>query len=226
MPIRLSPTIIIPVVLGTAAVAFFVSDRTPSAAPSSPDPQVADIHAAAGAPMGPLPANHPPVAGMASAVSGHGPHGAIPNGESQQPPSLRWTVPSSWQTLPNPNPMRLATYKVTDGAEASVARAGGSVQANVERWTAQFEGQPNVDRSDREVHGLKVTVVHIAGTFLGGGMGATVAETHEGWAMLAAVVEASGPPYFFKVIGPVDQVDGARAKFDELLNTVTPAAAP
>jgi hypothetical protein len=143
----------------------------------------------------------------------------MPNGDNQQAPSLTWTVPKGWQTEGNPNPMRLATYKVGDGAELSVARAGGTIDANVKRWTGQFDGTPKVARTTRQVHGLSATVVRIDGSFQGGGMGAAP-EKHDGWSMLAAIVESTGSPYFFKLLGPSAQVDQARASFDSLLESV------
>jgi len=71
---------------------------------------------------------------------------------------------------------------------------------------------------------MKVTVVHISGTFLGGG-GMTTggsAQPRAGWTMLAAIVESSGSPYFFKLLGPSEQVDHARAAFDHVLDGITP----
>ena len=218
MAIRLSPTLLFPAVLAAAVAAFLVTDKTPSAAATP----TADPAAANAAPEQALPPNHPAIPGM----TGHGPHGggsAIPNADNQQPQAISWTAPAGWQTAPNPSPMRLATYKV-DGAEVSVARAGGTVDANVQRWTAQFDGSPTVDRSEKQVNGLKVTVVRIAGTFLGGGMNAATPEKHDGMAMVAAIVESTGSPYFFKLMGPADQVDHARAGFDSLIGSVTPAA--
>jgi len=48
----------------------------------------------------------------------------------------------------------------------------------------------------------------------------------DGWAMLAAIVESTGTPYFFKLLGPADQVDHARAAFDGLVASVAPSTAP
>jgi len=224
MPIRVSPTLLLPAVLCAAVAAYLVADHSSSSAATTP----ADTAAAPRAPDSPgpasgvLPPGHPPITG----TSPHGPHGmmggALPNGDNQEAPAIAWTAPSSWQSEPNPNAMRLATYKVSDGVELSVARAGGSVDANVDRWAAQFDGSPHADRVEKQVHGLKVTVVRIAGTFLGAGMSAKTPERHDGWAMLAAVVESAGSPYFFKLLGPADQVDRARPGFDALVASMTP----
>jgi hypothetical protein len=76
------------------------------------------------------------------------------------------------------------------------------------------------------VSGIHVTVVHLAGTYDGSAMGGTTPEKHDGWAMLAAIVEAPGAPYFFKVLGPAADVDRARPSFDSLVSSVTPRSAP
>jgi hypothetical protein len=42
--------------------------------------------------------------------------------------------------------------------------------------------------------------------------------------MLAAIVEATGSPYFFKLVGPSPQVDQARKGFDALIASVRTAS--
>jgi hypothetical protein len=145
------------------------------------------------------------------------------NAEITEPAAITWTVPAAWKAVANPSPMRLATIKVSDTMELSVARAGGTVDANVARWGTQFDGAPKIDRTTKSVSGFTVTVVRIGGTFLGMGMG-KAPEHHDGWVMLAAIIEAGGPPYFFKMVGPADQIDGARATFDSLIDSIKPAA--
>jgi hypothetical protein len=221
MPKRISSALLVPAILVPAIAAYaFANHRAATAAPPGASLAVATTVATA-APPG-LPPNHPHVAGQ----SPHGPHagGALPNGENQAPPSIEWKVPNGWQTLPNPNPMRLATYRAAEGPEVSVARAGGPADANILRWSEQFEGAPQADRTEKQVAGLRATIVHIAGTY-GGGMGTAEPEKHEGWAMLAAIVEAPGAPYFFKVVGPAAEVDRSRASFDALLESIAPRAA-
>ena len=219
---RISPIFIVPAVIVAALAGYLFADHgsATAAAPLAPAP--AEEAKAATAPSAALPPNHPHVPGMPQA-----PHagGSMPNGENQRPPSINWKVPDGWQSLPNANPMRLATYHVAAGSEASIARAGGPVDANILRWSQQFQGAPQPDRSEKDVQGIHVVVVHLAGTYEGGGMGGTTPDKHDGWAMLAAIVEAPGAPYFFKLIGPTAEVDGARASFDSLVGSITPRAA-
>jgi hypothetical protein len=147
--------------------------------------------------------------------------------ENEEPATLAWTVPSTWQAAPNPNAFRLATFHVTgnDEVEVSIARAGGSAEANIERWVHQFGDASSPQRSDRTVHGLRVAVVEVSGTYGGGPtmMPGSPSTAHPGWTLVGAVVQpADGSSYFFKLIGPSAQVQAARASFDGLLGSLQP----
>jgi hypothetical protein len=66
-------------------------------------------------------------------------------------------------------------------------------------------------------------MVEVSGTYAGGGMmTGTAAEPHRNWALVGVVVETPGTHYFFKMVGPVDQVRAARASFDTMIASVTP----
>lgn len=126
--------------------------------------------------------------------------------------------------------MRLATYRVPradgdkDDAELSVTQAGGSVDANVERWIGQFdaEGQKTAKRTTRKVGSLDVTIVEVQGTY-SGGMGKAPA-AGEKWALLGAIVGTPGMPHFFKLTGPAKTVLAARGELDALVSSVKPTA--
>lgn len=130
--------------------------------------------------------------------------------------------------------MRAATYQVpsaagdTEGGECAVfyfgPGQGGSVQANIDRWIAQFEqpdGKPSADRAKQgreTIGGLSVTKIDLSGTFLGGGpaMGAGGAKK-PGYRLLGAIVEAPDGPVFFKLTGPVNTVRSAEKEFEGML---------
>jgi hypothetical protein len=126
--------------------------------------------------------------------------------------------------------MRIATYRVpraagiTDDADLAVTRAGGSTDANIERWVGQFDVHGKETRTEKTVHGLKITVVEMSGTFGGGGgaMMQGASTPKPGWSLLAAIVEAPGTPYFFKLTGPSASIAAARTSFAALLDTVSP----
>ncbi len=147
---------------------------------------------------------------------------------------IAWDVPAAWKTAPNASAMRKATYRVTkaagdpDDAEMSVTQVGGGIDANIDRWAGQFETKPGAPpqkakREEKTMGPLKVTVVELAGVFNGGGMpGMAAAGPKTGYALLAAIVEGTDPPYFFKLVGPEKTVKAARPDFDKLVSSLKP----
>jgi hypothetical protein len=168
---------------------------------------------------GALPPNHPSIGGAVS------PQGSLAPAEGDSP-AIVWRAPDAWQKAANPNAMRLATYRVPGGVEVSVSRAGGSTEANIQRWIAQFEDLARDTRAEKIVHGLQVVTVDIAGTYVGGGMtmGGPAEPKHD-WAMMGAIVESGDPPYFFKMTGPAAAVLAAHPAFDRFVESVAPRSA-
>jgi hypothetical protein len=160
-----------------------------------------------------LPPNHPPIGPTGS------PHPSMPVA-SNEAPAVAWTAPSAWASAANPNAMRLATYTLPGGVEVSVARAGGTTEANIQRWLAQFDEAGAEKRTESTIHGLHTTIVEVAGTYEGmSGMGG---QAHPGWALLGAIVETGRSPYFFKMLGPAPAVKADHASFDALLGSLVP----
>ncbi len=195
---------------------------------TAPPPVAAQPAQAATEDFGELPPNHPPVdpgatAAAAADTSDPAAHLAPP---TEDPAALAWKAPAEWAPMPNPNQMRLATYKIpraasdSEDAELAVTRAGGDLQSNVDRWKGQFQGDTKVEQSQKTVHGLAVTIVKIEGTY-GGGMDPSAA-ARPGWAMLAAIVATKDLPYFFKMTGPVATVRAAQKPFEAMLDGLNP----
>jgi hypothetical protein len=137
---------------------------------------------------------------------------------------ISWSVPARWLDQP-PRPMRVATYSVPAraGGEAGECAVfafgpgqGGTVDANIQRWSAQFEGSPPPERAPRQVSGLAVHRVQISGTYLGGPT-TTSPGKRPGYRLLGAIVEAREGLVFFKLTGPAATVTAAQAEFDALL---------
>jgi hypothetical protein len=166
-----------------------------------------------------LPPGHPPVGSGA-------PRGLPP--PSDEPPALTWTAPPAWASMPNPNAMRLATYRIpragkdSEDAEMSVSRAGGSTEANLDRWVRQFDEAGKDSRATRTVRGLKITVVEVSGAYLSGSMMGGATAKKPGWSLLGAVVETKDSSYFFKMVGPTATVQSARDAFQHMIDGLTP----
>ncbi|MBI4951003.1 MAG: hypothetical protein HY908_03150 [Myxococcales bacterium] len=140
-------------------------------------------------------------------------------------PDIAWDAPVAWEVIPAQGAFRKAAYRVprapgdaADG-ELTVVVAGGGVGQNIERWKSQFE----LDRTDplkvdeRQIAGMKLTLVELHGAFKGSGMPGEKTEPRPGWAMLAAVVPTRPQAYFFKLTGPRATVEAAKSGFDALL---------
>lgn len=139
------------------------------------------------------------------------------------PNDVAFEAPASWTSMPNPNSMRKATYKIprapgdSDDAELTVTSASGGVDANVSRWAKQF-GDAKPKTETRHPNGLDVTVVEIKGKYAGGGpmMGAPQAAKSD-WMLLGAIVDGGDKQHFFKMVGPAKTVTAAKKDFDKLV---------
>jgi hypothetical protein len=176
-------------------------------------------HAAVDERSGVLPPNHPPIGGGSQARPST-------SAARDEAPALAWTAPGSWDVAPNASSMRLATYRLrapvgdASSLEVTVTRAGGTPEANLDRWVGQFDKAGLDTRATRFVDGLRVSTLEVSGTYEGGMTSAGTDEAHPGWAMLGAIVETNGLPYFFKMVGPVAAVRAARPAFDGVLNSI------
>jgi hypothetical protein len=176
-----------------------------------------------------LPPGHPPIDDRVPQAIGAGGAGDVPPTDEEG--ALAWKAPGRWQLVPNASTMRLATYRIPHApgdaadAELSITRAGGSVEANAERWIHQFDaaGQRTAKRTTRDVGPTQVAIVEVQGTY-SAGMGAQGSPL-SGWALVGAIVSTSDIPYFFKLTGPEKSVRAARSEFDALIGSLAPRRA-
>jgi hypothetical protein len=105
---------------------------------------------------------------------------------------------------------------------------GGSAEANIDRWIGQItqsngsSSKAKAGTSRKTISGLAVTVVDLSGDYHPLMMpGASSQEPKTGYRMVAAVVETSEGPWFFKLVGPEQTVAKWSASFDQFLNSIT-----
>jgi hypothetical protein len=226
-PMRLSlPTVgVLVAVVGAGAFA-----AGHSMSPDSPSSFSSPAAAQAAVPMEmnegteQLPPGHPPV----DSIEQGGSAAATLDVPPPEQTSLEWKAPARWQVVANASTMRLATYRVprapgdVEDAEMSITQAGGSVEANAQRWVGQFDaaGQKTAKLGTRKVGALDVTIVWVQGNY---SAGMTMdAGSRSGWALLGAIVATPGMPHFFKLTGPAKSVAAARAEFDAMIATIAP----
>ena len=155
--------------------------------------------------------------------------------------ALSWDIPAGWKTAPE-KPMRLSTYIIdpssgdTDSAECAVfyfgPTQGGSVEDNLRRWASQFEqpdGSNSMDKAETENFtrdDLKITSIDLSGTYkVSGGPMMQVSDKKENYHLLGAIVEGPQGSVFFKMTGPVGTVEGARASFKAMIDSIKPGMA-
>ena len=142
---------------------------------------------------------------------------------------IRWTRPANWNTEA-PRQMRVTTYSIpaaggdAEGGECAVfffgSGQGGDVVSNIDRWVGQFENA-NPEQSSREVNGLKVTLVRIAGTYLApSGPMMQSSGKKENYRLLGAIVAAPEGSVFFKLTGPAKTVAACESDFNTFVGSM------
>ncbi len=144
---------------------------------------------------------------------------------------VHWNVPSSWTAGP-PRQMRVATYNIPaakgddEGAECGVfyfgTGQGGDIEMNIDRWVNQFENAGKPGRSSKEVNGMKVELVNVAGTYLApSGPMMQSSGKKDNYRLLGAIISAPSGSVFFKLTGPAKTVAAAEGDFNSLVESIT-----
>jgi hypothetical protein len=137
--------------------------------------------------------------------------------------------PAEWLFRQPSSSMRLAEAEIPGDAGAALLTVfffgpggGGGVEANLNRWASQIESEPGVEaiRDSFSVGDFTVSTIAVEGTILPSRMGGGPSEPTPGSALLGAVIEGPGGPWFFKVTGPKDTVSAAAPAFDQMLRSI------
>jgi hypothetical protein len=145
-------------------------------------------------------------------------------------------APAGWKQVPPKSGIVETEFAVPSDGDAAPGRmtvmgAGGSVQANVDRWYGQFtqaDGSATKDKATTKtlkLAGCTVTLVDVAGTFKdmpGGPFAGGQAVERPDYRMLAAIVETPEKgSYFIKFTGPgatvAKHADGFRKMVEGLV---------
>ncbi len=132
-------------------------------------------------------------------------------------------IPSQWTKVTPSNSMRLAQYEAEDGEVViALSQAGGSVEANIERWKGQVKDQglpvePDIQEFDAA--GFPVTIVELTGDYTEGGMMGTPT-TYNDYTMLAAIIDTGATKAFVKMTGPFSLVGDNKALFENMLRGI------
>ena len=149
---------------------------------------------------------------------------------------LSLEVPADWQTQKPASSMRLGEIivpaKDKDAEALTIVayhfpRQGGSVDANVKRWFAQFEyphgksPESLEKREDIRVGEVTITLVETTGTYRDRGpmmRGQAVAKPDS--MLLGAIIPNEAGPYFWKFVGPQKDLAEQRDNFRKAVLSV------
>ena len=144
--------------------------------------------------------------------------------------ALTFSKPANWVDRASSSSMRVAEFIVPRAAGDSeegelivyyFGGTGGTVEANLQRWSSQFQPASDPVRTTAKVHGLALTSLDVSGTYVAEVRpGATERHNKPGFRMRATVVETPKGPYFIKFTGPAATIAGASAAFDEFLRSL------
>lgn len=119
------------------------------------------------------------------------------------------TAPATWTRKATDSSFVAAEYSLpqADGDSAdgrlTISTAGGSVEANIDRWKGQFKPQPqSISQEDVDIAGLKATIVDLSGDFNDQRGPFAPGELRSGYRMIAAVIPVGGQLQFIKATGP------------------------
>lgn len=178
--------------------------------------------------------NADPQESVAAAPSGDHGDGSLPKGATGE--QLRFQIPAGWIEEEPKSDMRKIQCRLPgdDGQDASLivyyfGPSAGSVEANITRWVSQFEqpdgsaSEAHLTRSQREVAGLLVHDVQLAGTYVAEtapGSGVRVSQAN--WSMHSAIIESDHGHYYAKLVGPAPTVERWASSYGEFIESIQP----
>lgn len=217
---------------GLAAIAALAAGCSEASPPSPPPAAPAAAPAAASSPSpAPAPVANTPAAPKAAPDAAAKPndHATTPaaaatGGSSLTVSGIRFPLPEGFRQVPPANQMRLAEVEVADpsGDPAKVSTiafstAGGTLQANLDRWTAQVldpSGKPaKATITHRESGGLPWSGIESTGTFMGMGQGPGKPD----WMLRGAVIELPQGLLFVKMTGPAASMTARAEAFEAMM---------
>jgi len=152
--------------------------------------------------------------------------------------SLSLEAPEGFDRVQPKSGMIEAEFAVPSEGELPAGRmtvmgAGGTIEANIDRWCGQFtqpdggETKDKVTKKSLKVAGCGVTIVDIPGTYLdqpGGPFAGGPTVKRPGYRMLAAIVETPEEGnYYLKFYGPTATVERHAAGFQKMVEGMVPA---
>jgi hypothetical protein len=145
---------------------------------------------------------------------------------------LTLTAPAGWKKVQPKSRIIEAEFEIPAAKGDEIAGrltamgAGGTVEANIDRWVAQFTGddvKPKIEK--KSVGGSEVHVVDLTGTYKdspGGPFAGGKTTLREDWRMLGAIiVTKDAGNYFLKLYGPKATIGENEKGFTSLVESLS-----
>lgn len=143
--------------------------------------------------------------------------------------AISLTAPAGWQTRPPGSSFVVAEFVLPRGegddadGRLTISTAGGTVEANIDRWKGQFDPPPQQASNDEiDVAGLKLTIVDFSGDFNDQRGPLAPAVKRPGYRMIAAVIPVEGQLYFIKATGPQNTIAAHTDAIHQFFRSVRP----
>ena len=177
----------------------------------------------------PLPPGHPPMGGPGARPAVTPP----PAGSGAGSKGLAWTSPSGWTKETPSSAMRRAQYRIPGpGGPAECVvfyfgpGEGGDTKGNIARWAGQFRGPDGkpvgaaLKTRDINVGDIRVVVVEVTGTYVGGMAGGPAGPERPDHMLLGAIAEGPDARWFFRATGSRATLEGQRGAFDQMIRSI------
>jgi hypothetical protein len=195
---------------------------------SSQASDAAEDHAASRLPPGhpptSLPAGHPPI-GPAEGGD-EGPLDA--SGGEVKLDALTLTAPEGWGRKQPQSTFIEAEFALpkaegddSDG-RLTVSRAGGSIEANIERWKGQFTQLQDSQEEKIDVGGVEATWVDLSGEFSDQRGPFAPGVSRADYRMIAAIIPVGEQLHFIKATGPKKTMESHAEKIEEFVRSAKP----
>lgn len=137
---------------------------------------------------------------------------------------VAFTAPDDWTRKKPQSTFIQAEYQLPRAAGDSqdgrltLSVAGGSIEANIDRWKDQFGGKPAKAHQEKmKADGLAITYVDFSGDFNDQRGPFAPAVKRADYRMIAGIVEARESLVFVKAVGPQKTMEGHADKIKKFL---------
>ena len=141
--------------------------------------------------------------------------------------AISLTAPEGWNRKAPSSSFVEAEFALpaADGDEndgrLTVSIAGGSVEANIDRWKGQFGGAPESESQEEvEVDGITATIVDFTGEFDDRRGPFAPGEKRADYRMIAAIIPVGNELHFVKAVGPKNTMAAHAEEIDAFVKSI------